>query len=100
MLADEGKVSFEDKITKWLSPEVLHNLFVVEGIDLSKEVSIRQLLTHTSGIADWFEGGTFQGPTMKEVIHSNPDQYFTRENQRKVGNLGEKFIILIQDMYS
>lgn len=99
MLVDEGKVSFEDKIAKWLSPDVLHNLFVVEGVDFSKEVTIRQLLTHTSGVADWFEGETFQGPTMIEVLRSNQDQrftpmdllVFTRDNQKTIGKPGEQF---------
>ena len=43
MLLEEGKIGLDDKLTK----------FIPESPEAWKEVTIRQLLTHTSGIADY-----------------------------------------------
>ncbi|OUS76154.1 serine hydrolase [Paenibacillus sp. MY03] len=98
-LVDEGIVSFDDSIDTWLSQDTLEGLFVIEGVDYSHEVSLRQLLSHTSGIADYFEGPVFRGETMLERIAKNPDETFTpqtliaftRDNQQPVGRPGQQF---------
>jgi D-alanyl-D-alanine carboxypeptidase len=48
-LVDEGVLSFDDTVTKWLSaPEVL-------DIPNTDTITLRQLLNHTSGIYDYFD---------------------------------------------
>ena len=48
-LSDEGKLSLDDPIGKWLPAEI------AEKIPNSPGITIRQLLDHTSGIADYDE---------------------------------------------
>ncbi|WP_155593128.1 serine hydrolase domain-containing protein [Lysinibacillus cavernae] len=99
MLVDEGKINFDDKINLWLDEDLLNGLFVMNGNDYSDQVTLQQLLSHTSGIGDYFEGPVNSGKTMMERVSSNPDLLFTpeellaftRENQNPVGRPGQQF---------
>jgi len=48
-LAEEGKLSLDDPINRWLDPAL------VQKIPQGSTITIRQLLRHTSGIADYDE---------------------------------------------
>ncbi|WP_270166959.1 serine hydrolase domain-containing protein [Paenibacillus sp. SYP-B4298] len=99
MLVDEGKLGFDDPVRTWLGDEVLDGLFVVDGIDYCGQVTVRHLLTHTSGVNDYFAGPVVIGSTMLERIKAAPDEIFTpmqlvaftRERQQPVGRPGEQF---------
>ncbi|MFC6333563.1 serine hydrolase domain-containing protein [Paenibacillus septentrionalis] len=54
MLAEEGKLSWDDKISRYLDDDVMNGLHVYNGIDYSNDITIRQLLQHTSGLNDYF----------------------------------------------
>lgn len=54
-LADEGKLDFADAIAKHLPPSDYENLNVQDGIDCSEQITIRDILSHTSGIADYYQ---------------------------------------------
>ncbi len=60
-LAEEGKLDLADPIEKWLPAELM------DRIPNGKEMTIRQLLDHTSGIADYDE----QSINLEEL--HNPD---------------------------
>lgn len=98
-LVDEGAVGFDDPIAKWLDDDVLEGLFVVEGTDYSQQVTIRHLLSHTSGAADYFEGPVVSGKPMLELLADDPDRLFTpeallaftRDLQVPVGLPGQRF---------
>lgn len=99
MLVEEGEISFNDNISKWLGSDILDGLFVADGIDYSSNVTIKHLLSHTSGAADYFVGPVTSGVPMLDTIFSNPDILFTptdliafsRENQASVGQPGQQF---------
>ena len=63
-LVDEGKLNLEDNLTQWLPASVVNN------IPNSQEITIRQLLNHTSGIPDYSEN---------PLIQSNPLALYTRD---------------------
>jgi D-alanyl-D-alanine carboxypeptidase len=98
-LVDEGVVSFDDPVATWLGPETLDGLFVVEGTDHASEVTIGQLLSHTSGVADYFEGPVTSGTPILQQIAADPDRLwtpqdlvaFSRDHQEPVGAPGESF---------
>lgn len=98
-LVDEGRIGFDDRIAPWLDTETLSDLFVVEGVDHSGEVTFAHLLSHTSGVADYFEGPTRSGTPILDQIASDPDRVFTpadllaftREHQESVGVPGTVF---------
>lgn len=99
MLRDEKVIHFNDKIIDYLKEDVLDGLFTVEGIDYKNEVTIMQLLNHTSGIGDYFEDPVAEGNTMQELMLLEPDKLwtpmelidFTRHGQKAVNRPGEAF---------
>ncbi len=54
ILVEKGKLSFEDKVTKYLDHELMNNLHLYKGKDYTDEVRIKHLLNQTSGLADNF----------------------------------------------
>ena len=54
ILKDEGKLDFEDRIDKHLDKNTIEDLVHENGEDISPTLEIRNLLNHTSGIADHF----------------------------------------------
>ena len=73
--------------------------FVYKGIDYSNEVLVRQLLNHTSGIADYWEDKPIKGKSIKEMVVEEPERFWkpedtidhTRYNQKAVSSPGKKF---------
>lgn len=61
ILKDNGKLNFEDKIYRHLSPLLTDRLHVFGGTDYSNEITIAHLLQHTSGLPDYFTGTTLDG---------------------------------------
>jgi D-alanyl-D-alanine carboxypeptidase len=73
-LIDEGKVTLNDPIHLYLADDVLTGLFVYQGVDYKDQVTIQNLLSHTSGIADYFakeDGG------LVESLYLSPDTLYT-----------------------
>ncbi|MGB4587909.1 MAG: serine hydrolase domain-containing protein [Clostridiaceae bacterium] len=99
LLVDQGKLQFKDPISKYLSNKELDSLFIVGGVDYSAKVTIEQLLAHTSGIADYFQGPVLSGIPFKEDVFRNRNIFwkpemllnFSRINQVAVAKPGEKF---------
>ncbi|GAA1409105.1 serine hydrolase domain-containing protein [Oerskovia paurometabola] len=98
-LVDEGTLTFDDPVAPWLDAETLDGLFVVDGTDHASEVTVGQLLSHTSGAADYFEGPVTSGTPVLEQVAADPDHLFTpqeliafsRDHQEPVGAPGETF---------
>lgn len=92
-LVDEGTVSLDDPVDTWLDDATVAGLFVVDGTDHAAEVTLGQLLSHTSGVADYFEGPVTSGQPLLAQIAANPDLTFTptdllaysRDRQQPVG---------------
>ncbi len=96
MLIERGQLALEDNISKHLSPEQLDNLFLFEGIDYQGQVTVRDLIGHTSGVADYFDDPVSEGLHFPEEVVSNPDTKwtpamllnFSRQHQKAVGKPG------------
>lgn len=99
MLSEKGEISLDDPIVNYLPDTSLEGLFVFEGDDYAEQVTIRELLTHTSGVADYAEDPVINGPPFLKLILDNPDTYwtpemlldFSRHNQSAVGKPGDSF---------
>jgi len=78
-LFEEGRIDFKDPIADYLSEEMLDNLHVFEGKDYAREIQVRNLLNHTSGIADYFEEKPKEGKAVLELALEDPDRFWTPE---------------------
>lgn len=96
---ESGAFALETPVAELVAPGTLDGLFVVDGTDHSAAVTVGQLLRHTSGVADYFDGPTHNKSRFVDLIASQPDHLwqplelieFTRVNQRAVAKPGAKF---------
>lgn len=94
-LVEQQIVSPDTRVLPLLGAETLRGIFA-NGHE--HEVSIGQLLTHTSGVNDYFDGRT-DGQTVLAAAISDPDQSWTpqsllayaRDKQKPVAAPGRKF---------
>lgn len=78
-LKSENKLNLEDKISKYLDESVLNGLHVYKGKDYSAELTIKDLLAHTSGLPDYFQGKEANGKSLEDDIKNGNDQFWTFE---------------------
>ena len=91
MLHDKGLLDFEDKISEYLDTDLMNGLHIYKGTDYSSEITIRHLLTQTSGLNDIFF------PLLKKMI-KDPNLKMTvrdalewgKENQKPVAKPGQR----------
>ncbi|USL16574.1 MULTISPECIES: serine hydrolase [Bacillus cereus group] len=70
-LAGENRLNLDDSIEKWLPGVIQGN-----GYD-AKQITVRQMLNHTSGIAEYSKS--------KEADFTNPKRIYTAEELVKIG---------------
>jgi len=73
ILKDTGKLMLDDKITNILPKEVMAGIHVWKGKEYSDSVTIRHLLSNTSGIADYFEQKKKSGRSIMDELISGAD---------------------------
>ena len=97
---ESKRLTLDQKITTILEEDQLEQLFVFQGFDWKNEVTISHLLSHTSGINDYFEGKTHNEKRFIDHVLSHKDHLytpkelldFTRLNQKAVSAPGKKFL--------
>jgi D-alanyl-D-alanine carboxypeptidase len=78
-LRAEGKLSLDDKISRFLSTEIMHKLHVYKGVNYSDTLTVRHLLAHTSGLPDYFEDKGTDGKSLLQKLQEGADQTWTFE---------------------
>ncbi len=73
MLQDEGKLSYDDKIAKYLDNELMAGLHIYKGKDYSGDITIKHLLKQTSGLNDVFF------PLLEKMIKDESLEFSIRE---------------------
>jgi D-alanyl-D-alanine carboxypeptidase len=74
-----GKLNLEDKITAYLDSAILKGLHRYRGTDYSRTLSLKHLLAHTSGLADYFQNKGDNGRSLEQEIVAGNDQHWTFE---------------------
>jgi D-alanyl-D-alanine carboxypeptidase len=72
-LCFEKKMDLEDRIANYIDSNVLDDLHVLDDKEYSHEITIKQLLSHTSGIADYFEQKNESGDVLANQIKAGID---------------------------
>jgi CubicO group peptidase (beta-lactamase class C family) len=62
-LRAEGLLELDVPATRYLDRSIMSGLHVLRGVDSSDRITIRELLSHTSGLADYFEQRQRDGST-------------------------------------
>jgi len=78
-LEQDGKLSMNDPIGKYLPPDIMNGLHRMGGVEYSDYITIRHLLSHTSGIPDYFEGTRPDGSSLIEELKQGRDRSWTFE---------------------
>lgn len=79
-LRAEGRLDLEDKISKYLPAEKLRGIHLMEGVDRTGSITIRHLLAHTSGLADYFEQERADGRNITHQIVFEQDRGWTLDD--------------------
>lgn len=92
-LSEKGLISLDDPMAKYLPEELICGIHVYQGKDYTSEITVKQLLAHTSGIADYYEEKPKGGKSLFEVFLEEPERKWsvneTIERARK--DLGPNF---------
>jgi D-alanyl-D-alanine carboxypeptidase len=76
-LYEEGALSLDDPMSKYLPADLIKGINVYKGKDYSNEITIRQLLAQTSGIADYYEEKGKDGKSAFEILVADPNSSWT-----------------------
>jgi D-alanyl-D-alanine carboxypeptidase len=80
-LKSKGVLDIDDKISRYLSEEILMGLHILKGNDYSKELTIKNLLAHTSGIPGYFQEKDKEGISLESEIIKGNDLSWTFEKK-------------------
>jgi D-alanyl-D-alanine carboxypeptidase len=76
-LFEKGTLSLDDPIAKYLPEGLIRGIHVYKGKDYSHEITIKQLLSHTSGIADYYTEKPQGGKSLFELFLEEPERPWT-----------------------
>jgi CubicO group peptidase (beta-lactamase class C family) len=79
MLVDDGKMRWDDKVTRWLPGFQLYDPWI------TREINIRDVLSHRSGLGrrgdmNWMLAGYSRAETLRRIRYLPPSQSFRTEN--------------------
>jgi D-alanyl-D-alanine carboxypeptidase len=79
LLRSAQKLTLDDKISQYLPDAILKNLHVYHGKDYTHLITIKHLLSNTSGLPDYFEDKNENGKSLLQTITSGNDRSFSFE---------------------
>jgi D-alanyl-D-alanine carboxypeptidase len=72
-LVEEGRIQLQDKIAEYLPGEYMKGLHVLKGVDYSEEITVKHLISNTSGIPDYFFHKQADGKTSASELMEGKD---------------------------
>jgi D-alanyl-D-alanine carboxypeptidase len=92
-LCEQGLLALDDPMEKYLPKEIVQGIHLCKGQDYSTQITIRQLLSHSSGIADYYDQKGADGKSLFDVFVENPDRRWTVDQtiERAKKDLKPKF---------
>jgi D-alanyl-D-alanine carboxypeptidase len=76
-LYEKGLLSLDDPMAKYLPEGLIRGIHVYKGKDYSQEITIKQLVSHTSGIADYYTEKAKGGKSLFDLILEEPERSWT-----------------------
>ena len=78
-LRSQGRLKLEDKISLYLDKSIMKGLHTYKGVDYAQEITIQQLLAHTSGLPDYFQDKGERGISLENELMKGNDQFWSFE---------------------
>jgi D-alanyl-D-alanine carboxypeptidase len=93
-LFEMNLLSLDDSISRFLPHDLIKGIQVYNGNDYSDQVTIEELLSQSSGIADYYEEKSASGKSMFDIFISDPDRKWTVDEtiQRTRDSLKSHFV--------
>ena len=83
-LNEKGKISLDEKACKYLPEDMLKGVHVIKGTDYSEKITVRHLLTHSSGIPDYLEIKGSDGKTLIDRVIEEDDISWSIKDALKI----------------
>lgn len=75
-MKEENRLNLDDTIGAYIDNKYTDGIHIYDGVDYSKKLTIKQLLSHTSGLPDYYTEAA-ENQKSKEEIRKEYDQYFS-----------------------
>jgi D-alanyl-D-alanine carboxypeptidase len=73
-LMEEGRLKLDDKISDYLPAEYMERLHVLKGVDYSGTITVKHLISNTSGLPDYFFHKQANGKTVASELMDGQDE--------------------------
>jgi D-alanyl-D-alanine carboxypeptidase len=79
-LSERGQLDLDARICTYLPPALTQGIHRLGGVDSSEQITVRHLLGHTSGLADWLEDRPKGGRSLIDRVLSAGDLALSLED--------------------
>lgn len=79
-LSENGELNLYDKISTYLPDTLTKGLHQLNGVDYTERITVRHLLSHTSGLADWLEDSPKNGKSLVDQVVEEGDREIALED--------------------
>lgn len=87
-----GRLNIEDKIEAFTAARLLDRLHIWKGKDASREITIKHLLSQSSGLADYFQQRSSNGTSLQDTLMQGQDcQWNPEEAVEMARTIGAQF---------
>jgi len=73
-LRAENRLQLEDPIANYLSEDIVRGIHFLDGVDYSHDITIKHLISNTSGIPDYFACKESNGKTVASQLFNGKDE--------------------------
>lgn len=84
LLSEQDKLNLNDPISAYLPSYLTRGFHTLNGTDYSGKLTVRHLLSHTSGLADWLEDAPKYGQSLAQQVLKQGDRALTFEEIAEV----------------
>ena len=92
-LRDEGRLGLDDPIERYLPSELIKGLHVTNGVDRTHAITVKHLISNTSGLTDYFFGKGPDGRQASDALLQGQDEAWPLERiVERVRTLRPRFV--------